>query len=261
LKVVVVFQSVAMPLAGSELMRADQPSVRRFVVGILFVAGATSVALAGDNDDVGPKLRTAWQKYSEYLDMSFAYNGRAEIAGEIDQIAAYREKLLTSIRNTQITVDGFPRRRNNLEEEVVQQLLAMRRELTAVDHRLAELRSYLKQMDELALRQAEMSGQPAKPTNRRDLLRESQRLEKECIQAFGALKGSADSSATETDNSRDQVVINAMSSVPLSREEQAQLVPRSAFVAAFKRFCTSKRVSDPAKGKTKSATKKRKSGL
>ena len=178
-------------------MRAYQPSVRPFVLGILFVAGATSVALAGDDDDVGPKLRTAWQKYSEYLDMSFAYNGRAEISGEIDQFATYRENLLTNIRNAQIAVDGFPRRRNNLQEEFYQQLLELRRELTAVDHRLAELRSYLKQMDELALRQAEMTGQPAKPTNRRDLLHESQRLEKECIQAFGTLRAAADSIATE----------------------------------------------------------------
>jgi hypothetical protein len=248
-----------MPLAGNDLMRAFQPSARLFVSGILLVAGATSVALAGDNDDIGAKLRTAWQKYSEYLDMTFAYNGRSEVSNEIDQIAVFRENLLTNIRNAQIAVDGFPRRRNNLEEEVYQNLLGLRRELTAVDHRLAELRSYLKQMDELALRQAEMSGQPAKPTNRRDLLRESQRLEKECIQAFGTLKGATDSKSTETGVSRDQVVINAMSSVSLSREEQAQLVPRSSFITAFKRFSTSKRVSEPAKGKTKSTTKKRKS--
>ena len=240
-------------------MRAFQRSTRPFVLGILFVAGTTSVALAGD-DVVGPKLRTAWQKYSEYLDMSFAYNGRAEIAGEIDQLATYRQNLLTNIRNTEIAVDGFPRRRNNLQEEVYQQLLTLRRELTAVDHRLAELRSYLKQMDELALRQAEMTGQPAKPTNRRDLLHESQRLEKECIRAFGTLRVAADSSATEMGIGRDQVVINAMSSMSFSREEQAQLVPRSVFVAAFKRFCTSRRLAEPVTGKTKSTTKKRKSG-
>ena len=81
-------------------MRAFQRSTRPFVLGILFVAGTTSVALAGD-DVVGPKLRTAWQKYSEYLDMSFAYNGRAEISGEIDQLATYRQNLLTNIRNTE----------------------------------------------------------------------------------------------------------------------------------------------------------------
>ena len=180
------FQTVAMPLAGSDLMSAFKRSVRPFALGVLLVAGAASVAIADDDDQMRAKLRLAWQKYSEFLDMSLAYTGRGEIAGEIDQTVGYREDLLANIRLAEIAIDGFPRRRNNIQEEVFQQLLGLRQELTATDRRLAELRSYLKQMDEMALRQSEMTGKPAKPNNRRDLLRESQRLEKECVQVFRA---------------------------------------------------------------------------
>jgi hypothetical protein len=239
-------------------MRAFQLSFRLLVLGSLLFAGGAEIAHAGNAGDFQGKLRTAWQKYSEFIDMTFAYNGRTQITDEIDRVAGYREDLLTNIRLTQIEVDSYPRRRNNLQEEVAQGLLGLRRELTATDHWLAELRSKLKQMDEMALRQAEMNGQPAKPTDRRVLLRESQRLEKECIDAFGSLKLAAEATAKEAGSSSEQVVIDATNSLALSRGEQAQLVPRAPFIAAFKRFSASKRLSEPAKAKQK-ATAKRKS--
>ena len=51
-----------------------------------------------------------------------------------------------------------------------------------------------------------------------------------------------------------------MDSLALSRDEQAQLMPRATFIAAFKRFAASKRLAEPAKAKQKAAAKKKKSG-
>ena len=184
-------------------------------LGCMLIATAVSVTHADGDGDLRGKLVTAWQKYSQFLDMSLAYTGKAAISLEIDQTAAYREDVLANIRLMQIEVDSYPRRRNNLQEAVYQQLLGLRQELTATDRRLAELRSYLKQMDEMALRQAELNGQPAKPTNRRDLLRESQRLEQ--IAAFTSLKEIADATANEAGVSREQALSNAMDSMALSR--------------------------------------------
>ena len=75
-----------------------------------------------------------------------------------------------------------------------------------------------------------------------------------------ALKDEIDSSASGPDINREQIVLDAINSLSLSREEQGQLVPRASFLAAFKRFSTNKRLSETAKGKTKPIAKKRKTG-
>ena len=56
----------------------------------------------------------------------------------------------------------------------------LRHQLTEMDRTLEELRFRMREMDEMNLRQAEMTGQRVKPNNRRDLLPEAQRLQKEC---------------------------------------------------------------------------------
>ena len=121
-------------------MRVFKSNVCPAVLGCMLIASAASITHAGDEGDLRGKLAIAWRKYSEYLDMSLAYNGKASINLEIDQTAAYREDVLANIRLLQIEIDSYPRRRNNLQEAVqYQQLLGLRQELTATDRRPAEL--------------------------------------------------------------------------------------------------------------------------
>jgi hypothetical protein len=207
----------------------------------LCVAG---VSVADNGSELAARLKTAWEKFAELQEVRAAYAARSEIAGAIDALERQRADLIANIRDHEIELDGMPRLRNgapgrnSVQEGVNQELLMLRRELTGLDRSLDELRFRLRELDELALRQAELTGRRVKPGARRDLLPEIQRLEKECLQAFGALKDSVNRMAGQSQAARDEILRKAIAARDETADGAALSGSPQAFLAAFGQFCS-----------------------
>src|SRR5947209_1233501 len=126
-------------------MRLSQPLVRVASLRCFFMAAACGASLADDEDPLAPKLRAAWEKYSELQQVQAAYMARSELTGTIHAIERERADLIANIREHQVVVDGMPRLRNgasgrnSIHEGYVQELLMLRHQLTGMDRTLEEL--------------------------------------------------------------------------------------------------------------------------
>ena len=226
-------------------MRLCQPFVRTVSLGCLGMSVACGALMADDGDELTARLKTAWENYSELQEVRAAYMARSEITGTIHALERERADLIANIQEHQVVVDGMPRLRNgapgrnSIQEGYHQELLMLRQQLTGMNRTLEELRFHMRELDEMALRQAEMNGGRVKPNNRRDLLPESQRLQKECQTSFAALKQAADSIASGSNQNREQVVRQAIAGQ--SGPAVSHLCSPQVFLAAFKQFCAGKK--------------------
>jgi hypothetical protein len=215
-------------------------------LGCFFLPAAFAALLADDEDKLAPRLRAAWEKYSELQEVRAAYMARSELTGTVHAIERERADLIANIREHQVVVDAMPRLRNgasgrnSIHEGYVQELLMLRNQLTEMDRTLEELRFHMRELDELALGGAEQNGGRVKPTDRRDLLPEAQRLQKECQSAFAALKDAADAIARGGSVSREQAVRQVMADQNRAGSA-SQLCSPPLFLAAFKQFCAGKK--------------------
>jgi hypothetical protein len=222
------------------------------ILGSLCLFTTPGVSAADDSKELATRLKTAREKYSELQEARAAYAARSEIAGAVDALERQRADLLANIREHQIELDAMPRLRNgapgrnSVQEGVNQELLMLRRELTGLDRTLEEFLFRLREQDELALRQAELTGRRVKPGARRDLLPEIQRLEKECLLAFGALKDSVNRMAGQSQAVREEILRKAIAAQDESADGAVPSGPPQAFLAAFGQFCSGKRPRENA---------------
>jgi hypothetical protein len=210
----------------------------RLLTCVLWLAGSiilAEAACARDDDELTSKVRKAWEKFTELTNVGLEYGERGNIAIEILNLEHYRANVKTTIRNLQILVDSFPRRRNNLQEDVYRELLGWRSELTATDHRLSELRLRLQDKNEEAFRQAERSGKRVKILNRMDLLTEFQRLDRESFEALVELKNALTSSAEEQRLAPGSLLKKLMNELWESGNQATPLLPRKEFYAQVQR--------------------------
>jgi K+/H+ antiporter YhaU regulatory subunit KhtT len=224
-------------------MRLCRPIIQRVSLVCFLLTATGGSSIADDGDKLASTVRTAWEKYSELQDVRAAYAGRSEITGMIHALERERADLVANIREHQTVLDGMPRLRNgasgrnSIQEGYYQELLMLRQQLTEMDRTLEELRFRLREMDEMDLRQGEMTGRRVKSNNRRDLLPEAQRLQKECQSAFTSLKEAADAVAGGSPQSREQVVRQAMAAQSAQGAGGYHLCSSKVFLTAFKQFC------------------------
>jgi len=195
------------------------------------LAVAPRASRAGDQDELTTKLRTAWEKFTELTEVGRKYGERGNLALTILDLEHYRANVEATVRNLQIQVDGFPGRRNNLQQAVYQELLGWRSELTATDRNLHECRLQMQELNERAFREAEQRGEPVKNLNRMDLLKEFQRLDRECYQAFVTLRDVLSKSAEEQHLAPGIVLKKAMNQVLQSGDPPKPLLPAKQFYA------------------------------
>jgi hypothetical protein len=200
------------------------------------LAVAPRASRAGDEDELTAKLRTAWEKFTEFTEVGRKYGERGNLALTILDLEHYRANVEATVRNLQIQVDGFPRRRTNFQEDVFQELLGWRSELTATDRNLHECRLQMQELNERAFREAEQRGEPVKNLNRIDLLKDFQRLDRECYQAFVALKDGLSKSAEEERLAPGLVLKKVITQVLQSGDPPKRLLPAKQFYAQFEQL-------------------------
>jgi hypothetical protein len=244
---------VARQLSGSDLMPLLQRRLLAFFLCWTVLAVAPRASRAGDEDELTSKLRTAWEKFTELTEVGRKYGERGNLALTILDLEHYRANVEAAVRNLQIQVDGFPGRRNNLQQEVYQELLGWRSELTATDRNLYECRLQMRELDERAFREAEQRGEPVKNLNRRDLLQEFQRLDRESYQAFVSLRDVLSKSAEEQRLAPGMVLKKAINQVLQSGDKPKPLLPSKQFYAQVeqlfgKPFLLGKKLKKSARG-------------
>jgi len=220
------------------------------------LAVAPRAARAGDEDKLTSTLRTAWEKLTELTEVGRKYGERGNLALTILDLEHYRANVEATVRNLQIQVDGFPGRRNNLQEAVRQEWLGWRSELTETDRNLYECRLQMQELNERALREAEQRGEPVKNLNRIDLLKEFQRLDRESYQAFVSLRDVLSKSAEEQGLAPGMVLKKAINQVSQSANSPKPLLPPKQFYAQVeelfgKRFLVDKKSKKSARGSRK----------
>ncbi len=133
-------------------------------------------------------MRIAWEKFSELEETRIKYGERAEVAIEMLQAEQQRVEVDAAVRTLRVEIDGFPARRTNLQQEVYDAWLFQCQRLTEFDHYLAQLRLRLQQLNETAMRRAELDGKRVGPLDRMGLLNELQKAYRERTTAFDSLR-------------------------------------------------------------------------
>ena len=210
-------------------------------------------ARAGDEDELTARLRTEWQKLTELTEVGSRYGERGNIALTILELEHYRANVEATVRTLHAQVDGLPRRRTNLQEAVYQEWLGWRDELAQTDRNLAEMKLQMRELDERAVREAEQSGAPLKNLNRKDILQEFQRLDRESYQAFVALRDVLSQSAQEQRIAPAVVLKKAINQLSQSGEPLTQLLPAKQFYAQVeqrfgKSFLLDRKLKKSARG-------------
>ena len=204
-----------------------------FLISLAVVA-LPSVTLA--SDDLTTKVRTAWEKFSELQEARVKYGERAEIALKMFEMETQRAELDTTVRFLKIQVDSFPARKTSLQQEVVDEFNFRRQQLTGLDFDLTQHKLRLQELNEIAIRQAELSGKSVKPLDRVGLLKLLQKDYQESVTAFESLRSAVVEVAEEQHVSKAQVLRNAMESLSGENERAGDLVPLMQFRAAFLEF-------------------------
>jgi hypothetical protein len=208
---------------------------------ILAVVIAPVPAGAADLDDVSAKLLRSRELYSEMRDMLVVYVAKSNVALQFQALAAERGEQLAVVRQLQVTVDGFPPRRNSEQQAVYQQLLGARRVLTEYDRQIDAVKSNLREIDEQALALTAMNMKRPVPGNRRDIQVVFPIVQKECLESFGELKHTAERVAASNRLSREQILDQAMLALGPPKVVDAQFGSRAEFVSAFRQYCSGRR--------------------
>jgi hypothetical protein len=224
------------------------------LLGLLFGLSFPGGACAINADDLESKVLTARQAFAEMQDLAVVYAAKNEVAGQILTCESYRGEVEATVRSLKIAIDGFPARRNNLQQEVYAQWLMARGELTETDRVLAGLRSRTQQIDEMVLAQAEAKGKRPGPTNRRDILIAYPAAERECRRAFDALKTAVDAASRDGSDAL-QVIGEAITALNRAGKSDLSLGPPDAFLAAYRQYKRSLE-SPPSRPKAKSRSRR-----
>jgi hypothetical protein len=214
-----------------------------YVLGCAVLVLATSAKAVGD-EDLPSKLRTACEKFTERQQLAASYGARGEIALKQLEMERYRADLVETIRNMQIEVDSWRlplNRLNSIQAGFYQELQQHRRQLTEVDRALEELRLRWKDLNELAIRQAEAEGKRVKPLDRDGLLRELQRVDRETYSAFATAKQSLIEAASSGSAGRTDVLRSAMAEAGQASSSIASPGAQDDFLRAFTEYCGGKR--------------------
>ena len=145
------------------------------------LALAAGRLIADDGDPLATTVRTAWRRFSDLQTTKTDYGERAEVALTMIQAERERADVDAAVRDLKIQIDGFPPRRTNLQQEVYDQWLACRQRLSELDLFLAQLKSRWQELNEIAIRQAEVNGKRVRPLDRVGLLHKLQELDRECF--------------------------------------------------------------------------------
>jgi hypothetical protein len=212
-------------------------------MGCALLVLATGPVAAGD-EDLPSKLRTACEKFTERQQLAASYGARGEIALKQLEMERYRADLLETIRNMQIEVDSWRlplNRLNSIQAGFYQELQQYRRQLTEVDRALEELRLRWKDLNELAIRQAEAEGKRVKPLDRGGLLRELQRVDRETLSAFATAKEALIEATSSRSGSRGDILRSAMAQAGQASTPVASPSAQDDFLRAFTEYCGGKR--------------------
>jgi hypothetical protein len=231
-------------------MRTFRSSSRMLWLCYLLLVAPSGWALAREGDEVSSRMLVAWERFSERQELLQNYGARAEVAQMMLQLEHQRTQQVAAERSLKIQIDGFPRRRNNLQEEVYQQWLYARQQLTNTDQTLEELRLRMQQLNEEALLQAQANGKRVKPFDRAGLLNEFNRVDREGHVAYVALQKAVDAESRKSGQTLADVIQTAMESLATG-DAAARLGPAQPFLADFKRFMGGSNRPNPIKGSRK----------
>jgi hypothetical protein len=209
-------------------------SSKMWFVGVIISAAAPSAALA--SDELTAKVRTAWEKFSEFELTKANYGERANIALTMLEVERQRIQFDALAKELKVQIDSFPHRRTNLQEEVYQQWLFYCQERGVRDNNLAQLRLQWQELNEIAISEAQAAGKRVKPLDRPGLLNELQRLERERLAAFDAVKKVLPDAASAQGVTESAAFADALNEVGAATDTTIRLVPARQFSAAFKTY-------------------------
>ena len=159
------------------------------------------------------------------------------------------------MRHLKITIDGFPGRRNSLQQQVYDEWLAARDRLTNIDQSMNNLRLRIRQIDEQVLMLTEKNLKRPFPTNRRDIQMTFKMVEEGCSRVFSEVKTQADEVATESGITRDRAVQNAMATLGSKAQIESEYGSTALFMQVFKQYCSGKQVFSASNPKPKATPK------
>jgi hypothetical protein len=231
--------------------------LRRFFVlaCLLTIATATTAGASAASDELEAKVREARERFSDRQNLLAVYHLKTEAVGALHELESARIDVEAYARRLKIVIDGYPARRNNLQQADYNEWLAARERLTSLDQAMNGLHLRMKEIDEQALKLTQNNLKRPLPTNRRDIQVVFPMVEQRCNQAFRELKELADDASKEQQVSRDRVVMSVMSALGSKREVEAEYGSTVLFMETFRRYCSGKSIFEVPKSKPKATPK------
>jgi hypothetical protein len=225
-----------------------------FLSVLLLIASVASAEV--DSNQLASKLREARERFSDRQNLLGIYRLKQAVANELLALDSSRNDQVTYVRRLGIVIDGFPRRRNNLQQDVYNEWLAARDRLTSIEQAINDAKLRQRAIDEQALTLTENNLKRPFPNNRRDIQVLFPKVDSGCEQAFRELKLMAEEAAKEQEVSRDRIVADAMSTLGPKQRVEAEFGNTALFLDTFRRYCAGATVfGEPKPATTTTPTK------
>lgn len=228
------------------LLRGDLARVS--CVASMTISVLCSLALGQDERAVEKKVRTAWDKFNEMLEVSASHGARGELAIRQIELGRYQSDLNEKIGEMRAEVDRWrthPNRFNSYQVSYFEELQGYRQELARTNRALDELGLRWRQLNQEEIRAAEIKGKRVKPLDQVGLLH---LLQSSADGMYGAFREARDAIAEEGSGSaaHTRALRSAVDRLKAGGAG-ATLGPPDDFIRAFVQYCGGSRFFETRK--------------